>query len=88
MLLAIAVIFAALMVLEIQVDVSQDNRIINPMLGFVLTLLVSSVIFRGGSAPRPLHIVHMVLYIACLLYVRAMIDFIFRFFFYRIVTWL
>lgn len=82
MLLAIVVIFTALMALEIQVDVSQDNRIINPMLGLVVTLLGSSAIFRGcGPETRPLHIVHMVLYIACLLYIRAMIDFIFRFFF-------
>jgi hypothetical protein len=82
MLLAIVVIFTALMALEVQIDASQDNRIINPMLGLVLTLLGSSVIFRGGGPEtRPLHIVHMVMYFACLLYVRAMLDFIFRFFF-------
>jgi hypothetical protein len=82
MLLAIVVILTALMALEMQIDVSQDNRIINPILGLVVTLLGSSVICRGGGPEaRPLHIVHIVLYIACLLYVRAMLDFVFRYFF-------
>ena len=82
MLLIIVVFFAALMTLEMQIDASHDNRIINPMLGFVVTLLGSSLILQGrGPETRPLHIVHMVLYIACLLYVRAMVDVIFRFFF-------
>ena len=82
MLLTVVVIFALLMALEMQIDASHDNRIINPMLGFVVTLLGSSLLVRGrGPETRPLHIVHMVLYVACLLYVRAMIDVIFRFFF-------
>ena len=82
MLRIVVVLFALLMALEMQIDASQDNRIINPMLGFIVTLLGSSVLVRGrGPETRPLHIVHMVLYIACLLYVRAMIDIIFRFFF-------
>jgi hypothetical protein len=82
MLLIITLVFAAFMALETQLDVSHDNRIINPMLGFVVTLLVSSLLVRGrGPETKPLHIVHMVLYTACLLYVRAMIDVIFRFFF-------
>ena len=82
MLLTVVVIFALLMALEMQIDASHDNRIINPMLGFVVTLLGSSLLVRGrGPETRPLHIVHMVLYVACLLYTRAMIDVIFRFFF-------
>lgn len=82
MLLTVVVIFALLMALEMQIDASHDNRIINPMLGFVVTLLGSSLLVRGrGPETRPLHIVHMVLYVACLLYARAMIDVIFRFFF-------
>ena len=82
MLLMIAVIFAALMTLEMQIDASHDNRIITPMLAFVVALLGSSLVVRGRDPEtRPLHIVHMVLYITCLLYVRAMVDVIFRFFF-------
>ena len=82
MLLIIVAVFAVLTTLEVQLDASPDNRIINPMLGFVVTLLGSSLLVRGrGPETRPLHIVHMVLYVACLLYTRAMIDVIFRFFF-------
>lgn len=79
MLLIIVAVFAVLMTLEMQLDASHDNRIISPMLGFVLTLLASAV-FVGGHAleTRPLHVVHIVLYIACLLYLRATVDCILR----------
>ena len=39
MLLFIVAVFAVLTTLELQLDASHDNRIITPMLGFVLTLL-------------------------------------------------
>ena len=84
MLLIIVVFFTVLMTLEMQLDMSHENRIINPIIGFVVTLLGSSLIFRGrGPETRPLHILHMVLFIACLLYVRAMIDVILRFYFFE-----
>ena len=83
MLIVIA-IFAALTALELQLDASHDNRIINPMLGVVLTLLGSSIVVQDrGPETRPLHIVHMILYFICLLYVRAMIDIILRYFFFE-----
>ena len=79
MLLLIVAVFAVLMTLEMQLDASHDNRIINPMLGFVLTLLASAVFVRGHALEtRPLHVVHIVLYIACLLYLRATVDFALR----------
>jgi len=79
MLLTIAAVFAVLMTLEMQLDASYENRIINPVLGFVLTLLASSFFVRGHALEtRPAHIVHIVLYIACLLYVRATVDCILR----------
>lgn len=75
MLPIIVAVFAVLTTLEVQLDASRDNRIINPMLGFVLTLLVSSVLVRRHAREtRPLCAVHIVLYIACLLYVRAIVD--------------
>ena len=83
MLLVIAAVFAVMMVLEMQLDASHENRIINPVLGFVLTLLASSFFVRGHALEtRPAHIVHMVLYIACLLYVRATVDCALRAFFF------
>jgi hypothetical protein len=83
MLLIIVAVFALLTTLELQLDASHDNRIITPMLGFVLTLLVSSVVVRGHAPEtRPLHVVHIVLYAACLLYLRATVDCILRAFFF------
>jgi len=76
MLLIIAAVFAVMMALEMQLDASHENRIINPVLGFVLTLLASSFFVRGHALEtRPPHIV---LYIACLLYVRATVDCVLR----------
>jgi hypothetical protein len=82
MLFSIVMLFAVLMVMEKVLDPSTENRVINPMLGFVLTLLICSHFVRmHGGESRPLHIVHILLCIACLLYVRAMIDFLFMIFF-------
>ena len=84
MLLIIVAVFAVLTTLEAQLDASPDNRIINPMLGFVLTLLASAAVVRGSALEtRPLHVVHIVLYIACLLYLRATVDCALRAFFFR-----
>ena len=83
MLLTVTVIFAAFAGIERALDASDENRIINPMIGFVLTLLVCSGFVRVHSAEtRPVHIVHVFLCIACLLYVRAMVDAIFALFFF------
>jgi hypothetical protein len=82
MLFSIVLLFVVLMVLEKILDTSSENRIINPMIGFVFTLLIYSRFVRlYGVQTGPLHIVHIVLCIACLLYVRAMIDFLFVVFF-------
>lgn len=83
MLFTATVIFAVFMGIERILDASDENRIINPMIGFVLTLLYSSGLVRVFSAEtRPVHMVHVFLYIACLLYVRAMVDAIFVIFFF------
>ena len=82
MLLSIVLLFVVLMVMEKIIDPSSENRVINPMLGLVFTLLVYShfIRFHGGET-RPLHIVHIVLCMACLLYVRGMIEFLLVIFF-------
>lgn len=83
MLFTATVIFAVCMGIERMLDASDENRIINPMIGFVLTLLYSSGLVRVCSVEtRPVHMVHVFLYIACLLYVRAMLDAIFVIFFF------
>jgi hypothetical protein len=86
MLPTVTVIFAVFMGIEKALDASDENRIINPMIGFVLTLLVCSGFVRVHSADthyRPLHIVHIFLCVACLLYVRAMVDAVFILFFFQ-----
>lgn len=61
-------------------DASSENRIINPILGVVFTLLVSSIFIRiHGGDTHPAHILHIFLYITCILYIRAMLDFVFFF---------
>ena len=71
MLLTVTVIFAAFTGIERKLDASDENRIINPMIGFVLTLLVCSGFVRVHSAEtRPVHIVHVFLCIACLLVIK------------------
>ena len=86
MLFTATVLFAVFMGIERILDASDENRIINPMIGFVLTLLYSSGLVRVCSVcsvqTRPVHMVHVFLYIACLLYVRAMLDAIFVIFFF------
>jgi multisubunit Na+/H+ antiporter MnhE subunit len=81
MLLLVVVMLVIFMAIEKVIDGSSENRIINPILGVVLTLLLSSFFVRmhGGDA-HPSHLLHIFLYIACILYVRAMIDSVFVFF--------
>lgn len=72
--------------IEMLLDDSADNRVITPLVGFVLTALVCA---RFGHAPHgtqesPSHVVHILLYIACLFYIRAMLDCLFRDFFFGV----
>ena len=86
MLPTVTLIFAVFMGIEKALDASDENHIINPMIGFVLTLLACSGFVRAHSAEthcRPLHIVHIFLCVACLLYVRAMLDAVFVLFFFQ-----
>lgn len=69
------------MAIEKVIDASSENRIINPILGVVFTLLVSSVFVRlHGGDTHPAHVLHIFLYTTCILYIRAMVDFVFVFF--------
>ena len=59
---------------------SPDNRVITPLVGFVLTLLVCARFTHASSGMQesPLQVVHVLLFIACLFYIRAMLDCLFR----------
>ena len=74
-LLCIVCMFA-----EMLFDDSADNRAITPLVGFVLTLLVCARFAHAshGTQESPLHVVHISLYITCLLYIRVMLDYLFR----------
>ena len=63
-------------------DDSADNRVITPLVGFVLTLLLCARFAHAphGTHESPLHVVHILLYVACLLYIRGMLDCLFRHF--------
>ena len=65
---------------EVLVGDSADNRVITPLVGFVLTVLVCARFTHAScDVPEsPLHVVHVFLYIACLFYIRAMLDSIFE----------
>ena len=69
-------------------DHSADNRVITPLVGFVLTVLVCARFshMSHGMQDSPLHVVHALLYITCLLYIRAMLDCLFHFFFLNDVS--
>jgi len=82
----IIVILSTFMIIEKVIcwtlDVLYENRIIHPMTGVVLTLLVSSLYLSLDRVKtQPAHIVHILLYVACLVYIRVMLHFIFSFFF-------
>ena len=81
MLFIIVMMLTVFMAIEKIVDASHENRIINPTLGVVLTLLVSSFFARlHGGDTHPSQIIHIFLYVACILYIRAMLDSVFVFF--------
>ena len=65
-------------------DDSADNRCITPLVGFVMTLLLCARFAHAphGMQESPLHVVHILLYITCLLYIRGMLDCVFRDFFF------
>jgi hypothetical protein len=88
MLFAVTLTFTLFMGIERALDPSDENRIINPMIGFALTLLMCSGFVRVHSVEThtvhgPVHIVHILLCVACLLYVRAMMGAIFAIFFFQ-----
>lgn len=60
-------------------NVCEENRIINPMLGVVVTLLVSSRMWTPRANIQSTHIVHILLCIVCIVYIRVMIGFVFDF---------
>jgi hypothetical protein len=87
MLFSFVLLCTVCMFTEMLFDDSADNRVITPLVGFVLTLLVCARFAQAshGMQQSPLHVVHTLLYVACLLYIRGMLDCLFRdlFFFYH-----
>jgi hypothetical protein len=82
MIFVFVVLFVVMSTLEITLDASQENRIINPIIAFVLSLLASPWFLRAHENHRnQLQIVHIVLYIACLIYLRCMVDYALRWWF-------
>ena len=80
MLLSFVLLCKVCVFTERLVDDSADNRVITPLVGFVLTLLACA---RFAHAPQgmpesPLHVVHVLLYVACVFYIRSMLDCFFR----------
>ena len=82
MLLSFVLLCTVCMLTETLFDDSADNRVITPLVGFVLTVLVCARFAHAsrGAQESPLHVVHVLLYIACLFYIRAMLDVFFRHF--------
>jgi uncharacterized membrane protein YjjP (DUF1212 family) len=83
MLLAFVLLCIVCIVTEMLLDDSAENRVITPLVGFVLTLLVCARFANapGGLQESPVHVVHILLYVACLLYIRGMLDCVFHEFF-------
>jgi hypothetical protein len=80
MLMSVVLLCTVCIFVELLFDDSADNRVITPLVGFVLTLLVCARFTHAahGGHENPLHVVHTFLCIACLLYIRAMLDCFFR----------
>ena len=80
MLLSFLLLCTVCVFAERLVDDLADNRVITPVVGFVLTLLVCARFAHASHARQEsaLDAVHVFLYITCLLYIRAMLDFFFR----------
>ena len=84
MLMSVVLLCTVCIFVEMPFDDSPDNRVITPLVGFVLTLLVCARFAHAahGTRENPLHVVHAFLYIACFLYIRGMLDCLFRDFFF------
>ena len=84
MLLSFVLLCTVCIFTERVFDDSADNRVITPLVGFVLTVLVCARFTHASHRmpESPLHVVHTLLYIACLLYIRAMLDCLVRDFFF------
>jgi hypothetical protein len=84
MLLSFVLLCTVCILTERLFDDSPDNRVITPLVGFVLTVLVCARFAHAspGVLESPLHVVHVLLYIACFFYIRAMLDCLFRHFFF------
>jgi len=80
MLMSFVILCTLCELTEMLFDHSADNLVITPLVGFVLTLLVCARFTHAScDVPEsPLHVVHVFLYIACLFYIRAMLDSIFE----------
>ncbi len=80
MLMSFLLLFTLFVFAERLFDDSADNRAITPAVGFVLTVLVCARFAHASPARQDgaLDVVHVFLYITCLLYIRAMLDFFFR----------
>ena len=80
MLMSVVLLCTVCIFVEMPFDDSADNRVITPLVGFVLTLLVCARFshMSHGMQESPLHVVHVFLYITCLFYIRAMLDCLFR----------
>jgi hypothetical protein len=87
MLLSFVLLCTVCIFAEALFDDSADNRVITPLVGFVLTVLVCARFAHAshGMPESPLHVVHTLLYIACLFYIRAMLDHLIRDFFFPLL---
>jgi hypothetical protein len=82
MIFGSVVLFFVLSTLEYALDASLENRIINPIIALVLSLLASPWFVRAHDThTHKLQIVHVVLYIACAIYLRCMVDYALRLWF-------
>ena len=84
MLMSVVLLCTVCIFVELLFDDSADNRVITPLVGFVMTLLLCARFAHAphGMQESPLHVVHILLYITCLLYIRGMLDCVFRDFFF------
>ena len=80
MLMSFVLLCTVCIFTEMLFEDSPDNRVITPLVGFVLTLLVCARFAHAphGMQDSPVHVVHILLYIACVFYIRALLDCFFR----------
>ena len=84
MLMSFVLLCTVCACIETLFDDGADNRVITPLVGFVLTALVCARFAHAthGTQQSPLEVVHVLLYITSLFYIRVMLDFFFRDFFF------